>query len=62
MIIKIIIFFKNSSFIEIVNLVLTIKNFVTYKIIIYLNIFDLILKKYEIFLFNILILNFNKII
>ena len=62
MIIKIIIFFKNSSFIEIVNLVLTIKNFVSYKIIIYLNIFDLILKKYEIFLFNILILNFNKII
>ena len=61
MIIKIIIF-KNSSFIVIVNLVLTIKNFVTYKIIIYYNIFDLILKKYQIFLFNILILNFNKII
>ena len=48
MIIKIIIF-KNGSFIVIVNLVLTIKNFVTYKIIIYLNIFDLILKKYQIF-------------
>ena len=50
MIIKIIIFFKNSSFIEIVNLVLTIKNFVSNKIIIYLNIFDLILsflKKYN---------------
>ena len=61
MIIKIIIF-KNGSFIVIVNLVLTIKNFVTYKIIIYLNIFDLILKKYQIFLFNKLILNFNKII